>query len=182
MKRKTPREILAESFYELSETKGIDKITVKDITKNCGYSPATFYRHFKDKYDLIAWAYSESVAGIMEQIDKEGYTWEKTLLDGARFFIREKKYLSNLLLNTSGHDAFIRYMTDINYDALKRHILNVSQEKELDHRTEMYIRVYCLGTVSLTCEWILGQHDASPEELAEIYENSVPQPLQTYLK
>ena len=34
--------------------KSIDKITVKDITENCGYSSATFYRHFKDKYDLIA--------------------------------------------------------------------------------------------------------------------------------
>ena len=27
---------------------------MKDITDNCGYSPATFYRQFKDKYDLPA--------------------------------------------------------------------------------------------------------------------------------
>ena len=45
MKRKTSKEILAESFREVSERKPIDKITIRDITEDCGYSPATFYRH-----------------------------------------------------------------------------------------------------------------------------------------
>ncbi len=54
MRRKTAKELLAESFFELSKSKNVDKITVQDIVENCGYSPATFYRNFKDKYDLIA--------------------------------------------------------------------------------------------------------------------------------
>jgi len=56
MKRKTAKEILTESFQELAAEKGIDKITIQEIVDNCGYSSATFYRHFKDKYDLIAWS------------------------------------------------------------------------------------------------------------------------------
>ena len=55
--KKTSKEILAESFREVAEKKNIDKITVKDITDNCGYFPATFYRQFADKYALIAWDY-----------------------------------------------------------------------------------------------------------------------------
>ena len=69
MKRKTAKEILAESFRELAGTKPVDAITVQDIAKNCGYSPATFYRQFRDKYDLIAWAYTRHVADIMRRID-----------------------------------------------------------------------------------------------------------------
>ena len=69
MKRKTAKQILAESFRELAKEKNIDKITVKDITENCGYSTATFYRQFKDKYDLIAWAYTWGVTSIMDRID-----------------------------------------------------------------------------------------------------------------
>ena len=71
MKRKTAKEILAESFQELAEKKSIDKITVKDITDNCGYSPATFYRQFRDKYDLIAWQYSRNIEEIMNRIGAE---------------------------------------------------------------------------------------------------------------
>ncbi len=43
MKRKTTREILAESFQELAQKKRIDKITITEITNNCGMSQPTFY-------------------------------------------------------------------------------------------------------------------------------------------
>ena len=41
MQRKTAKQILAESFREVAQTKSIDKITVRDNTENCGYSGAT---------------------------------------------------------------------------------------------------------------------------------------------
>lgn len=119
MKRKTAKEILAESFLELAGSKSIDKITVKDITDNCGYSTATFYRQFKDKYDLIAWQYTRGVAEIMGRIGEKDYGWKQTLLDGAYGFQKNRDYLANLLLHTSGHDQFIIYMTEINFNELK---------------------------------------------------------------
>ena len=42
MKRKTAKEILADSFHELAKDRQIDKITVREIASNCGYSSATF--------------------------------------------------------------------------------------------------------------------------------------------
>lgn len=75
MVRKTTKELLAESFRELADTKPIDKITIKDITENCGYSPATFYRQFRDKYDLIAWAYSRDLEKIMERVGTDETSW-----------------------------------------------------------------------------------------------------------
>ena len=91
MKRKTAKEILAESFRELAGNKNIDKITIREIVENCGYSPATFYRNFKDKYDLVAWEHAQGVAAIMNRIGEQDYTWKQTLLDGANRFLREKE-------------------------------------------------------------------------------------------
>jgi AcrR family transcriptional regulator len=180
MKRKTAKEILAESFRELAELKPIDRITIQDIVDNCGYSPATFYRCFKDKYDLIAWEHTRGVAGIMGRIG-DSYPWKQTLLDGAEWLYSQKDYLANLFQHTSGHDSFIRYMTEINCDALKEHILASGSNEKLTQQEELYIRTYCLGTVCLTCEWILGMHEATAEEIAEIYANSLPAPLHRYL-
>jgi len=177
MKRKTTKEILAESFRELAEGKSVDKITVQEIVDNCGYSTATFYRHFKDKYDLIAWDYARKTAEIMSRINVKGYSWAQTLRDGARHYSEEKEYLANLLLHTSGHAAFIQYMADINYGELEKHILSVSGQSTLDEKTAMLIRTYCLGTVCLSCEWILGKYRATPEELAEIYKSALSQAL-----
>ena len=125
MKRKTAKEILAESFRELAGTKPVDAITVQDIAKNCGYSPATFYRQFRDKYDLIAWDYSQQMGRIMDRVGEDGYTWRQTLADGAEWFDRERDYLANLFRHTSGYDSFVRYKTEINYEALKKQVCDI---------------------------------------------------------
>ena len=181
MKRQTAKEILAASFRELAQEKTVDKITVREVTANCGYSQATFYRQFQDKYDLIAWDYAQGVAAIMQKIGQDGYPWSQTLLEGAEHFEADRAYLENLLRHTEGHDSFVRYMAEINFNALKAHIQRQSGMDELPERTVMYIRLYCLGTVSLTCEWVFGKYEASPAEMAEVFLQSLPQPLHPYL-
>ncbi len=181
MKRKTARELIAESFRELADRKSIDKITVQEIVENCGYSSATFYRCFADKYDLIAWDHTRGVAEIMDRIDGVSYTWQNTLLDGARSFYEQREYLVNLFQHTAGQDSFIRHMTEINENALKKHILSLNEGRGLDKNEEMYLHVYCLGTVLMTCEWLMGKHDLTPEQVARIYEGSLPQALKRHL-
>lgn len=181
MKRKTAREILADSFRELAQTKNIDKITVQDVTENCGYSTATFYRQFKDKYDLIAWDYALRLGELMTGLDREGYGWRDISIDGAKFYARQKEYLANLLLHTSGYDFFLRYMTEIHIRVLSDLFRKATGTEQLDESTRMYIGLYCHGTIGLTCAWILGQYRASAEELAEVYETSLPEPLRQKL-
>ncbi len=180
MKRRTAKEILADSFRELAVRRNVEKITIKEITENCGYSPATFYRHFKDKYDLIAWDYSRIVSEYMDPVGTD-YPWVETLHLAANHYNDDKVYLSSLLLHTSGQESFTRYMTEMNYNALKALIEKMISPKIIDSMTDMYIRIYCLGTVQLSCEWILGKWKASPDELIEIYINSLPEPLKPYL-
>ena len=180
MKRKTTKELLAESFRELAAAKSIDRITVREIVDNCAYSPATFYRHFKDKYDLIAWDYAQRMAVLMDRISG-GYSWAQILQDGAKHYEEERDYLTNLLLHTSGHDSFIQYMAESNYRVFMKYLLATLNQEGLDEKTALLARTYCLGTVCLTCEWILGKHSVTPKELAEIYENALPLPLRELL-
>ena len=70
-------------------------------------------------------------------------------------------------------------MSEINYRSLKSTI-EKSDCSAQDEKTNMYIRLYCQGTVALTCDGILGKYHATPEELAEVYENSLPEPLKEY--
>lgn len=182
MRRKTAKEILADSLRELAETKKVDKITIKDITSNCGYSPATFYRQFKDKYDLIAWDYARRIGEIMDPIGRDGYTWKQALLDSVNYHQKEKKYLKNLLLHTTGLDSFICYMTETHFQHLKDFILKVSGRDALEDSLELCIRFYCLGAVHITCEWIFGKHQASIQQMAELFEYAVPTPLFKYLR
>ncbi len=113
----------------------------------------------------------------MGRLSENDSLWKQTLIDWAEYFRTEKEYLANLFLHTSGHDSFIQYMTEINYHAFTKHLLTVSSKAALDAETALLARTYCLGTVCLSCEWILGNYDLMPEELATIYEKAVPLPL-----
>ena len=177
MKRKTAKELLAESFRELAQDQDSGKITVQDIAKNCGYSIATFYRQFKDKYDLIAWDYARDVQKLLDQEDGTPKDWRQSLSDAADYYYEQREYLANLLTNTSGYDSFIRYMTEIHFGALMNRIRAASDPDEPDQRTRMLVRLYAYGTVMLTCEWILGKYPVSRQTLTEVYAASLPEPL-----
>ncbi len=181
MKRKTAKEILADTFRELSENTPIDKITVKDITENSGYSTATFYRQFKDKYDLIAWGYSRDLEKIMAPFGRDRSLWKKTLKVVSEYYSRNKDYLANLLLHTSGYDSFLRYMTEIHIESLSKCLEDPTGSPAGDEFAAMYVRIFCMGTVCFTCEWILGKHDLTAQELTEVYQNALPAALRRSL-
>lgn len=180
MKRKTAKEILAESFHELAIIKPIDKITVQNIVDNCGYSPATFYRNFRDKYDMIAWLHSRGVAEVMNKLDKNIHSWVQTLKDAANWFYDEKEYLMNLFSNTSGYDSFMRHIIEIHYAALEKYILSVNKKRELEVKEKLLLRTYCIGTLGVAGEWVSGRYTVTKEEIVNVWEAALPKELEKY--
>ncbi len=181
MKRKTTKEILAESLQELAQKKSIEKITVKEIADNCAFSTTTFYRLFHDKYDLIMWDYLRSTNTIMEKIGIDGYPWSQTLYDALRFFWSKRDYIKNLLLNTSGRDAFVRQQTKAHIDLLENYILKSSGKEILDDDTKIFIRMYVFATVQMISEWLTGEIECSTDHLGRLFEDMVPEKLKQYL-
>lgn len=47
------RQKLIDAFWKLYTEKGVEQITVKEITDSAGCNRGTFYLHFKDVYDLL---------------------------------------------------------------------------------------------------------------------------------
>ena len=52
------KRALEQSLKNLLLKKPLTKITIGDITEDCGINRMTFYYHFKDIYDLVEWALS----------------------------------------------------------------------------------------------------------------------------
>ena len=55
------KHALEESLKRLLLKKPLTKITINDLTTDCGISRMTFYYHFKDIYDLVEWACLEEL-------------------------------------------------------------------------------------------------------------------------
>lgn len=50
------KKALEQSLKNLLLKKPLTKITINDITEDCGINRMTFYYHFKDIYDLVEWS------------------------------------------------------------------------------------------------------------------------------
>src|SRR3990170_2217638 len=61
------RELLQKALLETANEKGFAHVTVRDITERAMVNRATFYRHYQDKYDLLAQYMQE----LSEFIDSE---------------------------------------------------------------------------------------------------------------
>lgn len=181
MIRKTTKELLTDSFIELAQRKPVNKITVADITSNCGMAAPTFYRHFRDKYDLIVWVHLSQAQKIMGQIGKDGYQWRDTLLDGAKYFAQNQRFFINALSHTSGRDAFEVRMSELNTELIVDEIRKrLMTENVPEHYRDM-ARIYCFGTVHFVYKWLERDMPQSPEEVAEIMEACLPEPLKPFL-
>lgn len=181
MIRKTTKEILAESFMELTASKPISKISIVDIVENCSMTKPTFYRHFKDKYDLMAWLFVREAQGNVNKIGKEGYLWRDTLLDGLRYYENNRKFMINALKHTSGRDAFINLINDADIAFILDEIRKKLGTREVPARLEALARIYCYGTGQYMCDWLMDGCSASCEEVAEAMEACIPEGLKPYL-
>lgn len=181
MKRKTTKEILADSFMELSQTKPISKITIADITENCSMTSPTFYRYFKDKYDLIAWIYVQEAQKNVDKIGHDGYLWKDTLLDGLHYYAENRKYMVNALKHTSGRDSFINQMTEMNIGYITDEVRKKNETKSIPKDLTAMIKIYCYGTGQYLCEWLMDSKPASCEEVAAAMKACIPEKLKPYL-
>jgi len=59
---------LRDALIALIPEKGFDAVTVGDITERAMVNRATFYRHYQDKYDLVASIFKEAVDTLISEL------------------------------------------------------------------------------------------------------------------
>ena len=74
------KRALEQSLKNLLLKKPLTKITINDITEDCGINRMTFYYHFKDIYDLVEWSCLEDARKALEE-KKTHDTWQEGFLN-----------------------------------------------------------------------------------------------------
>ena len=77
---------LAQSLRKLLKERPLDKITVKDLVEDCGVNRQTFYYHFQDIYDLIAWSLNTGIDELLKSSDAQNSDLKKQLFRVFSYF------------------------------------------------------------------------------------------------
>ena len=175
--KKTTKEILAESLQELSLNKSVDKITIKEIAQNCGMTATTFYYHFADKYELLAWIYTTAIAPYYGKLG-DGVSWRECVRQSSLILLGNRKFYRNALKNTIGQTSF-RYTTN-NYaiDLLMARIRLLTGSVEIPEEVQFYVRFYMRAISESINDWFLEGGIIPLEEFTDLLVHGMPMVLQ----
>jgi AcrR family transcriptional regulator len=126
------RNAITESTLKLAAQRPIKKITVKDITNDCGITRNTFYYYFKDIYDVLDIAFCNEISKAMGD-DGKAFTNDESFFELAEFVLKNKAVFKNVY-NIMGDKKMKSYLNEKIHDMTMAYIrgeavgLNASEE------------------------------------------------------
>ena len=171
------KQKIAYNFEILLNAKNFDDITVMNIVEASGISKATFYRYFKDKYDILDYGVKNSIDSFFEpylngnSLQTVHYDFQEYLYSKKEFFYKAMK--------TEGPNSFENSLIEASIDLFYKifELKSVAITQEISDITE----VYCHGAVSYLRKWVIGGFKESPEYVSKITYESNPMIIRKYL-
>ncbi len=162
----TTKRALEASLKNLLLQKPFEKITIADITEDCGVNRMTFYYHFKDIYDLIEWSCIEDAAKALE--GKKTYnTWQQGFLQIFQAVLDNKPFIMNVYHAVS-REHVETYLYKLTYSLL----IGVVEEKaagmQVNEEDKNFIAdFYKYAFVGVMLDWIRKGMREEPERIID---------------
>lgn len=162
----TTKHALEASLKKLLQHKQLDKITIQDLTADCGISRMSFYYHFKDIYDLVEWSCIEDGRKALQ--GKKTYdTWQEGMLQIFEVVMENRQFIMNVYRAVE-RSKIESYLYELTY----RLIADVVEEKCADVKLAPEDKIfiadfYKYGFVGIMLDWI---DRGMKEDYAEIVE------------
>ena len=158
------KQALEESLKKLLLVKPLDKITINDLTNDCGISRMAFYYHFKDIYDLVEWACIEDATRALQ--GKKTYAdWQEGLLQIFEAVQENKPFILNVYRSVS-REQIENYLFQVTYDLIKGVVEEQAEGMSLpEEDLEFIAHFYKYSFVGVMLDWIRQGMKESPEVL-----------------
>ena len=130
------KHIIAETFIDLLKDKPLNQITVTDICKNAQINRGSFYKYYKDVYDLMDQLQNEGIDELqkmLEKIDTSSGSAVRDILFQVLAVIKSRKSLiESMNVNICiADDDFIKRMMNFITDYM-RNTVSIDTDQEAD--------------------------------------------------
>ena len=162
----TTKRALEASLKKLLLRKPLNKITINDITEDCGVNRMTFYYHFKDIYDLVDWILVEDATEALE-----GHQDYETWSDAFRDMLEKVQANRVLVLNvyrSISREQVERYL----YRMVQQLVFAVVEEQAagipVAERDKRFIAdFYKYAFVGIMLDWVRDGMQEDPKRIVE---------------
>lgn len=147
------KEALEASLKKFLLKKPLDKITINDLTTDCGISRMTFYYHFKDIYDLVEWACLEDAKKALQ--GKKTYaTWQEGISQIFEVVLENKPFILNAYRSIS-REQIENYLFSLTRSLIMGVVEEQSKGFSITEEQKIFIAdFYKYSFVGIMLDWI----------------------------
>ena len=174
------RQIVIDAAFALFNERRFEKIKVQDILDRAQVSRKTFYRLFRDKYELMHLYYADYVnRNLMTHYDGNNLA---EIFAGIFDFAREHESFFNNVYKTEGEDSFWKFLHRYSYDFYKS-VITRNTGRETISEEEHYIIVgICHGGINIFKEYIKKDSRLTSKEMGELICRIIPEEYRAVVK
>lgn len=158
---------LAKALQELLITKSLDEVRVSELCSRCNLQRQSFYYHFQDKYDLVAWIFMQDTSRVFAECGSQlNLQFLSSLLN--TFYDKKQFYLR--IIADRSQNLPLLYIQDYVY----RFCLNRYQKRDHTYELKAKVKFLVYGSIGVVWEWLGGEHDFTSDELAQWMFDMIP--------
>ena len=172
--RDNTKILFANTLKSMLKEMPFEKVRVDELCRRCGAHRRTFYYHFMDKYDLVAWIWMQD---YMEALDAEHgeYTLQHVINNLEKMQADQTFYkavYSDNSQNSIRNDLF-RYFYTLGRDMMKHHFGIEDLTVEMDYA----VRSHAYASIGMAFDWLQGKVAYTPEQFARLQYHFMPKDL-----
>lgn len=162
--------LFADTLKEMLKNQSLHTIHIKDLCLLCDTKRQTFYYHFKDKYDLIAWIYSKDVEQSIQEC--EGIYCEQQLTLQLLNMQKQRSFYKKAFEDKS-QNALTYYIREVNKDITETVLKNRLNVNTLNEELLFAINFNSYAWIGCIIDWICNRQTLSASEYARMmYQNT----------
>lgn len=156
-------------MLDMLKRKGVDEIRVTDIIEETGICKGTFYKYYKDKYDLLNSAMRHKYVDFYPNGDLTN--WESKL----EAILNSASKDSTILLNALRSDDVnsFRYTVDKFFFRCILQVINIKEE-DLTEQDRMLILIYSDYICEILINWLEQKEKQSAQIVVSIIKKIMP--------
>lgn len=170
--------IFAQAIKDLIKLHPLDKITVTDIVTKAGMTRQTFYRYFKDKYDLVNWYFERLVLNSFRQMGNGCSLYEALFLK-FEFIQREHSFFKEAF-KSNDYNNLVNYDYNCIYSFYFT-IIEKNSDHLVDSDIDFLLKMYCKGSIDMTVDWIVNDMPISIAEIVSLLIEALPNRLKPFI-
>ena len=166
IRTKYTKKVIRECFFELLKENPLNRITVKAICEKADINRTTFYRYYKDPFDLMEQIENEMLTAFRIHAKATMPIDMKKALETMFSAVIHNQEMYLILISDNADRSFIQKMILETYDLFKDSLATNYPFLSDNQRRWMYYYI-AQGSVGITIDWLNRGMKETPAEMAD---------------